>query len=97
MLQFVENISVDNALLLLVRYVEPQWQLLASNSSANVSQLQTEECLDGWTFDNSEFLATTVSEVFGKYLVLMVNGLKILIFEKAAMVLQEVVVILCVW
>ncbi|XP_037605648.1 solute carrier family 22 member 6 isoform X2 [Sebastes umbrosus] len=44
------------------RYVEPQWQLLAANSSANVSQIQTEACLDGWTFDKSEFLATTVSE-----------------------------------
>ncbi|CAJ1063155.1 solute carrier family 22 member 6 [Xyrichtys novacula] len=44
------------------RYVEPQWQLLAANSSANVSQIPTEECLDGWTFDKSEFLATTVSE-----------------------------------
>ncbi|XP_065819104.1 solute carrier family 22 member 6 [Labrus bergylta] len=44
------------------RFVEPQWQLLALNSSANISQIQTEECLDGWTFDRSEFLATTVSE-----------------------------------
>ncbi|KAI3374085.1 hypothetical protein L3Q82_022651, partial [Scortum barcoo] len=44
------------------RYVEPQWHLLTANSSVNVSQLQTEECLDGWTFDHSEFLATTVSE-----------------------------------
>lgn len=44
------------------RYVEPQWQLLAANSSANVSQLPTESCVDGWTFDRSEFLATTVSE-----------------------------------
>ncbi|CAF97332.1 unnamed protein product, partial [Tetraodon nigroviridis] len=44
------------------RYVEPQWHLLAANSSANVSHLKTEECLDGWTFDHSEFLATTVSE-----------------------------------
>ncbi|XP_029030245.1 solute carrier family 22 member 6 [Betta splendens] len=44
------------------RYVEPQWQLLAANSSVNVSQVQTEGCLDGWTFDNSEFLVTTVSE-----------------------------------
>ncbi|XP_029283468.1 solute carrier family 22 member 6 [Cottoperca gobio] len=44
------------------RYVEPQWQLLATNHSANVSQLQTEGCLDGWTFDRSEFLSTTVSE-----------------------------------
>ncbi|XP_031696196.1 solute carrier family 22 member 6 isoform X2 [Anarrhichthys ocellatus] len=44
------------------RYVEPQWQLLLPNNTANVSELQTEGCLDGWTFDNSEFLATTVSE-----------------------------------
>uniref|UniRef100_A0A671TU80 Solute carrier family 22 member 6 n=1 Tax=Sparus aurata TaxID=8175 RepID=A0A671TU80_SPAAU len=44
------------------RYVEPQWQLLVANNSANVSQLETEGCLDGWTFDRSEFLATTVSE-----------------------------------
>uniref|UniRef100_A0A3Q1FPG0 Solute carrier family 22 member 6 n=1 Tax=Acanthochromis polyacanthus TaxID=80966 RepID=A0A3Q1FPG0_9TELE len=44
------------------RYVEPQWQLLAANSSANISQLPTEGCLDGWTFDRSEFLSTTVSE-----------------------------------
>ncbi|XP_037323185.1 solute carrier family 22 member 6 isoform X2 [Pungitius pungitius] len=44
------------------RYVEPQWQLLVPNNTANLSQLQTEECLDGWTFDKTEFLATTVSE-----------------------------------
>ncbi|KAK2882355.1 solute carrier family 22 member 6-A [Channa argus] len=44
------------------RYVEPQWQLLAANSSANVTYVQTEGCLNGWTFDRSEFLATTVSE-----------------------------------
>lgn len=43
------------------RYVEPQWQLLTT-SPGNVSQIQTEGCLDGWTFDSSEFLATTVSE-----------------------------------
>ncbi|XP_074528252.1 solute carrier family 22 member 6 [Halichoeres trimaculatus] len=44
------------------RFVEPQWQLLAVNSSANISQIPTEACVDGWTFDDSEFLATTVSE-----------------------------------
>uniref|UniRef100_A0A8P4KMI0 Solute carrier family 22 member 6 n=1 Tax=Dicentrarchus labrax TaxID=13489 RepID=A0A8P4KMI0_DICLA len=42
--------------------LKPQWHLLAANSSTNVSQIQTEGCLDGWTFDRSEFLATTVSE-----------------------------------
>ncbi|XP_068187583.1 solute carrier family 22 member 6-like [Antennarius striatus] len=44
------------------RFVEPQWYLIHSNSSVNVSHLQTENCLDGWTFDRSEFLSTTVSE-----------------------------------
>ncbi|KAK1887009.1 Solute carrier family 22 member 6 [Dissostichus eleginoides] len=45
------------------RFVEPQWQLLAANSSANVSQIPTEGCLDGWAYDRSEFLSTTVSEM----------------------------------
>ncbi|KAK1875937.1 Solute carrier family 22 member 6 [Dissostichus eleginoides] len=45
------------------RFVEPQWQLLAANSSANVSQIPTEGCLDGWAYDRSEFLCTTVSEI----------------------------------
>uniref|UniRef100_A0A8C6LYG9 Solute carrier family 22 member 6 n=1 Tax=Nothobranchius furzeri TaxID=105023 RepID=A0A8C6LYG9_NOTFU len=44
------------------QYVEPQWHLLAPNSSDNISKLQTEGCVDGWTFDQSEFFATTVSE-----------------------------------
>ncbi|KAM9846556.1 solute carrier family 22 member 6 [Aulostomus maculatus] len=44
------------------RYVTPQWQLLTANTSANVSHLPTEGCVNGWTFDRSEFLATTVSE-----------------------------------
>ncbi|XP_045896328.1 solute carrier family 22 member 6 [Micropterus dolomieu] len=59
---FIPPDSSGNRLDRCRRYVEPQWQLLAANSSANISQLQTEGCLDGWTFDRSEFLATTVSE-----------------------------------
>lgn len=59
---FIPMDSSGNRLDRCRRYVEPQWQLLASNSSVNVSQLQTEGCLDGWTFERSEFLATTVSE-----------------------------------
>uniref|UniRef100_A0A8C7XC48 Solute carrier family 22 member 6 n=1 Tax=Oryzias sinensis TaxID=183150 RepID=A0A8C7XC48_9TELE len=45
------------------RFVKPQWHLLTTNSSANISELQTEGCVDGWTFDQSEFISTTVSEV----------------------------------
>lgn len=59
---FIPPDSSGNRLDRCRRYVEPQWQLLAANSSANISQLPTEECVDGWTFDRSEFLATTVSE-----------------------------------
>ncbi|XP_035989066.1 solute carrier family 22 member 6 isoform X4 [Fundulus heteroclitus] len=44
------------------RYVEPQWHLLHLNGSLNASQLQTEGCVDGWSFDQSEFSSTTVSE-----------------------------------
>ncbi|XP_068187869.1 solute carrier family 22 member 6-like [Antennarius striatus] len=44
------------------RYVEPQWHLIATNSSDNISQQQTEECLDGWTFNRLDFYSTTVSE-----------------------------------
>lgn len=90
---------------LLFRYVEPQWQLLAANSSVNVSQLNTEECLDGWTFDRSEFLATTVSEVMRRNLLTDVhqfwgNEVKLryqevlVIFSTAVVILREVVVIL---
>ncbi|KAM3868539.1 solute carrier family 22 member 6-A [Diretmus argenteus] len=46
------------------RYVEPQWHLLGniSLSGANMSEPETEDCLDGWTYERSEFLATIVSE-----------------------------------
>ncbi|KAM7373794.1 hypothetical protein PAMP_006497 [Pampus punctatissimus] len=60
---FIPPDSSGNRLDRCRRYVEPQWQLLAANSSTNVSQLQTEGCVDGWTFDRSEFYATTVSEM----------------------------------
>uniref|UniRef100_A0A669F006 Solute carrier family 22 member 6 n=1 Tax=Oreochromis niloticus TaxID=8128 RepID=A0A669F006_ORENI len=38
------------------QYVNPQWQLLVANSSTNVSHLETEDCIDGWTFEQSDFL-----------------------------------------
>ncbi|KAF7206916.1 solute carrier family 22 member 6 [Nothobranchius furzeri] len=59
---FIPPDSSGNRLDRCQRYVEPQWHLLAPNSSDNISKLQTEGCVDGWTFDQSEFFATTVSE-----------------------------------
>uniref|UniRef100_A0A1A8KUK8 Solute carrier family 22 member 6 n=2 Tax=Nothobranchius kuhntae TaxID=321403 RepID=A0A1A8KUK8_NOTKU len=59
---FIPPDSSGNRLDRCQRYVEPQWHLLAPNSSNNISKLQTEGCVDGWTFDQSEFFATTVSE-----------------------------------
>lgn len=44
------------------RYVVPQWHLLTVNSSLNATEAPTEECVDGWTFERTEFIATTVSE-----------------------------------
>uniref|UniRef100_A0A3B3ZHM4 Organic anion transporter X n=1 Tax=Periophthalmus magnuspinnatus TaxID=409849 RepID=A0A3B3ZHM4_9GOBI len=45
------------------RYVVPQWHLLTTNTSLNSSEAETEGCVEGWTFQRSEFIATTVSEV----------------------------------
>lgn len=44
------------------RYVVPQWHLLTANASLNATEAETEDCVDGWTFERSEFIATTVSE-----------------------------------
>uniref|UniRef100_A0A6Q2YVD8 Solute carrier family 22 member 6 n=1 Tax=Esox lucius TaxID=8010 RepID=A0A6Q2YVD8_ESOLU len=48
------------------RYVKAQWHLLKSNISAirptNFTDFETEMCLDGWTYDKTEFLSTIVSE-----------------------------------
>ncbi|CAL8268644.1 unnamed protein product [Merluccius merluccius] len=47
------------------RYVSPQWHHL-TNSTATPADLnssqETEGCLDGWTFDQSEFISTIVTE-----------------------------------
>lgn len=44
------------------RYVVPQWHLLTANSSHNSTEAETEGCVDGWTYERSEFISTTVSE-----------------------------------
>lgn len=44
------------------RYVVPQWHLQSANASHNSSEAATEGCVDGWTFERTEFISTTVSE-----------------------------------
>ncbi|KAL2095203.1 hypothetical protein ACEWY4_009922 [Coilia grayii] len=45
------------------RYVEPQWHLAGTNmTGANITDLETESCQDGWTYEKKEFISTIVSE-----------------------------------
>lgn len=46
------------------RYTDAQWHLLTDQPShTNVTELQTEACAEGWTYDKTQFISSIVSEV----------------------------------
>ncbi|XP_076843100.1 solute carrier family 22 member 6 isoform X2 [Brachyhypopomus gauderio] len=57
----------NSALSKCTRYVHVQWHLLGGNTShneehTNLTELQTTTCVEGWTYEKTDFLSTIVTE-----------------------------------
>lgn len=54
------------------RFVQPQWHLSSRNHSharnLNLTEVEMENCVDGWTYKKTEFISTIVSEVRARLL-----------------------------
>lgn len=57
-------------------FAQPQWHLLHLNGTfSSVTEPYTEPCVDGWVYDRSNFLSTTVTEKTVLFLVKAVGSL----------------------
>ncbi|XP_063800270.1 solute carrier family 22 member 6-B-like [Pseudophryne corroboree] len=45
-----------------LRYTNSQFHLLNDSSTGNTSDIETEMCVDGWIYDDSEFSATIINQ-----------------------------------
>ncbi|XP_072277520.1 solute carrier family 22 member 6-B-like isoform X2 [Pyxicephalus adspersus] len=48
------------------RYTSPQFHLINVNSSRNTSDAESEPCIEGWVYDDSEYSSTIITQVWSQ-------------------------------